>query len=335
MEETTMKKLLTRVLVLVFIVATISAFFAPAAGAIAAQNKRQQAVVETAIAYFNRGQAVQYESIELTDMVRDGSGVYANQRESEGRSPEDATMSDQMYSVCSAFCWEVYHDALGIAVMDYQLFKTAEINRLPVSDPMVVYHFSTEDKDDPRTLQQAVTEAWKIMQPGDIINSGDPSGHAMMFVGDILGNGTDYIIHCAGGKYVVEKGKDSVETAVKNSEKSTSTRGGAIKREPAYNFCFDLSGRGGYDLTQHETFTILRPLNVFTDANAPITANAQARMKYKGINIDRQATKTKHQSVAPGEEITGMKSKIVFLSVRGILASSNVANTSVVNGKSP
>ena len=302
-----MKKILTRIIVLVFIVATLSAFFVPGVSAIQIQNKRQQAVVETAVAYFNRGEAIQYESIELTDMARDGSGDYANQRETEGASPEDATMSDQMYSVCSAFCWEVYNDTLGKPIEDYQLFKTAEINRLPKDNPMVVYRYSTKDKDNTKTLHEAIAEAWSLMQPGDIINSGDPSGHAMMFVGDYLNNVTDYIIHCAGGKYDVDLGRDTKEASFKDPTKIFDKQacwGGAIKRETAYKFCFDLSGSGGYDLTKHQTFTILRPLNVFTEANSPLSASAQARLKYPGLVIDRQATKAKHQSVVPGEDIT-------------------------------
>lgn len=285
-----MKKFLICVLILALLAAVGCAVFVY--GGASSLENRQKAIVETAVAYYNRGFSIQYDSAALTRMSLDGTGAYANQRETEGRSPEDAVLSDRMFSVCSSFCWEIYHDALGVELSDYQLFKTAYINALPKDDPMVAYRYSTLDKDNTITLEQAVTEAWELLQPGDIINSGDPYGHAMIFVGDIMGDGKDYLIHCAGVKYSIAEGKDAVEAH------------GAIRCEDAYTYCFDLSGKGGYDLTLHETFTILRPLNAFNAFNAPLTDSAKTRLRYPGINIDRQATKSRHQSVVPGEEIT-------------------------------
>ncbi|MBQ7566644.1 MAG: hypothetical protein IJT18_05950 [Oscillospiraceae bacterium] len=75
----------------------------PAASA-ASLNEIQQAVVATALAYYDKDPLVQYDSTSMTAQERLACGT---SRIRSGDSPEMAATDHTLYSVCSDFCYDV------------------------------------------------------------------------------------------------------------------------------------------------------------------------------------------------------------------------------------
>ena len=260
----------------------------------------QRAVVETALAYHNRGHNVQYDSVVLTTQDKYAGEDGADLRETDFTAPEDATADETMFSVCSAFCFEVYYDAFGYQMLGGPLkCKTTGLCDISADDPMCVVKYDATGKDTSDKLikdkAEAIAKAKESLQPGDWIVSYEGSGHAMLYIGDYKGDGTKYMAHCWGSKYSIDIGNDPVETYKDGNN-------GAIRVEDAIAGCFAPSG-GTWSLNGHgERIVILRPLNVLKESD--LTASAKARLKYPGINIDRTADYNRFKSVVPGDEIT-------------------------------
>ena len=75
---------------------------------------QQQIFINTALAYFYKGEAMQYGSYYIASGRRYASGIT---RGTPNRSPEDATSDDIIYNVCSAFPHDVYFEAFGEHVL--------------------------------------------------------------------------------------------------------------------------------------------------------------------------------------------------------------------------
>ncbi|MBQ7566541.1 MAG: hypothetical protein IJT18_05415 [Oscillospiraceae bacterium] len=67
-------------------------------------------VQQTALAYFYKGSAVQYDSYYLTEGARFKGSVL---RQTNNRDPEDASDLNPIYTVCSAFPHDVYYSIFG------------------------------------------------------------------------------------------------------------------------------------------------------------------------------------------------------------------------------
>ena len=77
----------------------------------------EQAIVETALAYYYKGPSVQYDSYYF------GSGsrfLTALLRQTNDRSPESSSPDDIHYTVCSAYPWDVYYNTFADRVIGQQ-----------------------------------------------------------------------------------------------------------------------------------------------------------------------------------------------------------------------
>ncbi|MBQ7566527.1 MAG: S-layer homology domain-containing protein [Oscillospiraceae bacterium] len=262
----------------------------------------QRAVVETALAYHNRGHNVQYDSVVLTIQAKYSGEEGADLRETDFTSPEDATADNLMYSVCSAYCFEVYYDAFNYQILGNPLkAKTNGMCNIPADDPICVVKYDATGTDPSSKVikdqAEAIEAAKKALQPGDIIVGYGDTGHAMLYIGDYKGDGTKYMAHCWGGKYDIDTAQDKVE-------KYTDANSGAIRVQDAIYGCFTKGG-SPWDLwaSKHgQRFVILRPLNVLKASD--LTENAKGRLKYPGINIDRTASVSRFGAVEKGGDVT-------------------------------
>ena len=247
------------------------------------REELEQLVVQTALGYYYQNPDVQYESIE---MVADGT-----RRESSGEAPEMAAFDSQVYSVCSDYMYGIYYNAFGYKLLGSPRgCQTGKMTAKPVTDPMVVYKYGSDGEAD---IEKALKEARALLRPGDIIVGTGKSGHAMMFIGDIYGDGHEYLIHCWGGRVDMETGVDRVEP------------NGAIYIQDVDVNCFQPGGtRGWYlaDPARGEIFSILRPMDA-EDITLEPTAAAVSRLEHKGITIDRELDRLKYDCILSGEEI--------------------------------
>jgi len=191
----------------------------------ATRQEMEEALRAVAFAYYVKGGRIQYDATTLETVY----GIYygGRSRIDEHASPELATSTRTMYSVCADFCYKVYEEALG-----YKLFGAADhcdattkamwlmcqkqqdsirgdveskdILLARYMSPTTYSSFTEEDTKfglhktegvdmDFATFRTYLENYENNLRIGDIIVCGyKDTGHAMMY----LGNG--YMIECTG-----------------------------------------------------------------------------------------------------------------------------------------
>lgn len=249
----------------------------------------QKIIQETALAYYYHNPYVQYDGREVAGMGR----------QADNGKPEDASMDSTVYSVCSDYCWKVYHEAFNHNLFRMTYARTRTWADFPAATtPELVYQYSGPNAVNSKgetDINKALTESRKLLEPGDIIVYATPdAGHAMLFVGDCLGDGKEYILHCWGSSYDTTTGEDKREGA------------GSIKLQLVDEACYsDKASPNCYlGSESHNTlgFAILRPMLDPKFPAAP-TAEGAARLQYPGLNITRELDRYKFTGAATGEEI--------------------------------
>ena len=250
---------------------------------------RQRAFLETVLAYYNRGHAVQYDAVGLTIQEKYATARGAVLRQTDYTSPEMATEDDPMYIVCSSFPWEALYDAFGYKMKGNPIdFKSFRIVRSPKEEPLLAFRYNEDDGGgSPEARQAAVEEINRILQPGDILVTGtDKGAHTMVYVGDFREDGCRWLMHCAGKKY-------DMETGVEQEEHGRLSGGeGAIRIDLAESFLFgDLEGenKAMWPIKTQPRMVVLRPLQCMDEERYPLSPAAQTRLRFPRLSVDRRA----------------------------------------------
>ena len=256
----------------------------PAAAAEYTREMKQQALIETALAFYNQNPYIQYDG-------RDTTIDESMARHTDKGRPEDAGFDSPVYSVCSNYCYEVYRQAFGYIMLNKSYAATKEWATLSKDNPITLYSYSGPVGG--AEMEKAMEESRKLLQPGDIIDSYGTSGHAMLYVGDILGDGTEYVLHCWGSSHNITTGEDPTESV-------------GIVLQPVDTLVYNAGGSPSWYLNTEAHskvgFAILRPLD---DPKFPAvpTADALCRMQYSGLTISRELDRNKFLDAQTGEEI--------------------------------
>ena len=277
-----MKQILRKLTAVALILAALSAFFVPNAAAADTHEEQVQAILATTLAYYYKNPYMQYDSTKITTASENNGGVLRTNRYV---APEFGTADRNIYTVCSSFCWEIYYNTFGYQLMGNP--RGAEtINLAAAEAPLMVFSYKNGTGDDAAKL----AEFRKTLQPGDIIVTRNTSdGHAMMYVGNIDGDGIDYIIHSTGKKIDMTSGVDAVE-ANGNIQKDNIEETLMKPKHSRY-------------LPDRLSYHILRPLNTECK-DMPILPVARQRMKYPGLTVDRTVSCGLYGSPSTGDEIT-------------------------------
>ena len=247
------------------------------------REELQELVQEAAMAFYYHNPDYQYDSIVLADGFK---------HMSNGDLPEQASYDMPLYSVCSNFCYEVYNAVFGKNLVGYtKSSATKNLASMPLTDPRVVYKFGGEGGET--DISKAMKEARAVLEPGDLIVGYGDTGHAMVYVGDVLGDGIGYVAHCWGRGGDLTTGVDKYEAD------------GSIKLQNVDDLCFKDGPSPNWYLAEpaHGTnFTVLRLLNTENMKFEP-TASAVARVKYKRITIFRNLDRYMYDGIISGEEI--------------------------------
>ena len=75
----------------------------------------QNVIVQTALSYFYKGDAVQYGSFSMSDGKRNIAQII---QQTNNRSPEDSSLYNSHYTVCSAYPHDTYFNALGYHLLN-------------------------------------------------------------------------------------------------------------------------------------------------------------------------------------------------------------------------
>ncbi|MBQ7565625.1 MAG: S-layer homology domain-containing protein [Oscillospiraceae bacterium] len=257
------------------------------------REQKQQILQETAKQYYYHNPYVQYDGREVWEG--------GPNRQYDTGFPEDAAFDSTVYSVCSDYCYKVYYNAFEHRILGRDYARTRSWAVEPTgSTNIIAYQYigpsaPKEVTEGEKDLQKALRESRKVLQPGDIIVAANSdAGHAMLFVGDILGDGKEYVLHCWGSSYTIDSGSDPRETD------------GSIKLQTVDQLCYGPDGSPNYYLGRESLvrlgFAILRPLDDPTFPSVP-TAWGASRLLFPGLTITRELDRTKYDGALPGEEV--------------------------------
>lgn len=265
-----------------------------------------KALQETARAYFHANPFIQYNTgYTLTDIAGEDPDapeepVMIN---GGGWSPEDAAEDTPYYGVCRSFTADIYYDAFHVKVPGFSAtgFQTG-MKAYPEAMAFRFGHqhddfvtpgaYTTEDKDEfIRTLR-------RDLKPGDTI-LGNPEGkvgHVIMFLGDVFGNGTDYVIHCwpvGGGKFNPETGKIKREPV------------GAATVQTADEFLFSTDSTPNWALTAErmKDIYVLRFADMKGFPDERLTDAAVTRVNCPGLIVKKECSVLSYGTVLPGETV--------------------------------
>ena len=244
----------------------------------------QRAVGETAYAYFRKGDRVQYDWKAMTIQNRSTIGI---SRLTAGDAPEVAAKDNIHFTHCAHFAYDVYWntfhrspaevDARYAVVTHYNDYKRA-------TDPDVVLKFGGNGGMTDR--QEFIRLAKELLQPGDLVNTSEDAAntsHTMMYIGNIMGDGENVVIHSSGNP----------------SGRMDDTNGVTVKKTTWELFMG--SGTFGFQNEKVTEITILRPLAVIDYSE--LTPAAQTRLKYSLMDITRESSIYHYAAVQTGDEI--------------------------------
>ncbi len=241
---------------------------------------RRQAVLETAYAYYLKADCVQYDS---TPLMLHRVGVMSSRRTKEGR-PEDATPDKTYYTVCSSFPYETYWNALGYRLGgSSDACYTMALTTSP-QEAVVFEYDKRRDRDGSKYVPEMMRMR-ALLEPGDVIvyttfkeqktKTGTTlkgGGHALMYVGDVAGDGHNKVMHSGGAKYQFEDGGyDQVEWS------------GTIRLDDMDAIFFH-----GARLKKKTKIMVFRPLQL-PASKYPLTDSAKARYLHPRLRCDRRA----------------------------------------------
>ena len=251
------------------------------------QQRREAAIVETALAYWRKGAVMQYDSSPMTVFDKNNHSREAALRMSRNEPPETATKDRTVYTVCTSFAMEVFRQAIGWDQGDWPECITSFV----VTNVPEAVVFRQDNEQHPERREAAVKELRQILRPGDEIVAFAPErwGHAMLYVGDVDGDGRADVIHSTGRKFNYGTGCDRVEI------------GGNIFKEDAEDFFF--SRASILCLEGMRRYTVIRPTLLPAD-RYPVTPSAAARLARPGLRIDRTVSTGRYGSVPTGGSLS-------------------------------
>ena len=262
----------------------------------ASYAKRVQAVLETAWAFYRRGAAIQYDSQELV-RVSSRHGEPGVRRHRDYMSPEDCTLDMPAYTVCSTFPFNVYYDAIGLELTGH-VDSANCVGYMDLTDHTIVYHYKENYGE---TIEEAVEILKAVLRPGDIFASTKGTHHALLYMGDVYGDGVPYFMHSWGAKYNMNTGKDSYETM------------GTLRLQTMEEVCLRHGENQWYKENKiprwcvwggMSHWVVLRPLRIYKEEEYPLTPNALARLEKPGLNIDRRCSETFFRGIGEGEYLS-------------------------------
>lgn len=249
---------------------------------------QQQAVISTAIAYWLRGERLQYADTRFVSSTVAKAAKSEFRWQSTVNAPEDCTLTDWAYTNCAAFTHEVYYQTFGVKLPD-NMYTTSNLATYASTNGTEVFAY-----DRAKGSTQSASEQAKIkeqfmstLQPGDIIciRREAGTGHALLYIG----NGE--ILHSGGSTY-----NYSGSYGVENYEAS-------VRRVRVENYFFNPEVSSGGDVFGLATkLSIIRPLNVITE---DITENTKNRLEnLENIVAEKLSSHVRAQTADKGEAIT-------------------------------
>lgn len=244
------------------------------------RSNRIAAMLETAYAYTRRKDAIQYSNSELTPIYRYMNGPI---RRTDGFSPEEATQDHYRFTVCSSFFYNLLWDT-------FRYRFCGDIQRHPCAVSEIFYKSQTVyewEKGSGKTVTMAIREMLPMVQAGDAFEFAHHNNAArhIMLIGE---NGV--MLHSNGANYDWNKSEERWESD------------GSIRITSIEEFM--LHALGELPIQHYDSLRLIRILDAVDPNRFPLTPQAESRLKYPGLDIDRRCNRRAWQSVCPGETLT-------------------------------
>ena len=247
-----------------------------------------KALWETALAYYHKNPYMQYDAHSMTLE----SKWVGPMRCTHYAPPEYAAADQSHYSQCADFVYDVIYNAWGYAFWDGKKAPwSTDVAARGTKDIVYLRYDVTADN-----VKDAVAEYRAALQPGDVIITYGDTGHFMLFLGDIYGDGKNYVTHCWGGSMDTDDELDKVES---NGSIYIQTEDDLLFGKNTGGPNWDLNKPSHYKVM----FCICRVMEA-EDFKFEITPAAATRLQYPGMVIDRSADRTQYNDVEIGSDVT-------------------------------
>ena len=300
------------------------------------ENARINAVKTVANAFYYRGGSLQYDDYSM--FFNSNSNKLVRKRRSDSiKSPEDATMQDIKYSVCSEFVANVYYEAFSKNGSGYT-FKYGDGTELGLVESgkfvnmanrnktnyynsnIAVYYANLETNTfDVNVAGLAINASnyrdvfANVLQPGDVISYRYKSwGHVVLYLGDDLvinATSTSRNKESYNGDYTGTGGSYNYQNKTDNLD-PWGTVGYVSLQQDVLNYK-DKYSKYVFEDGTHNTgssdpkvieISIIRPLNELTNDN--ITTKTCARMQHDKLVRTKTASVEKYETIKIGDTIT-------------------------------
>lgn len=264
-------------------------------------TQEQQAVIDVANAFYWRGSAIQYDDYSMTYQTSDSR----KRRSMYTHTPEEATLQDIKYHVCSEYVHNIYYEAFSdgdgnpyklkdgngtITWFTGTMVGLANSSSKYYNSNIAVDYIKGEAGEITSKAEEYKQRILNEIEPGDIIiyRRGTASGHAIIYLGN------DVVLNSTGYTYNYQKktdGLDSTGTIGKLSlENDSLTENNVFK-----NIVTEIA--------------IIRPLNEITSnpiqpSDYSISEKTLTRMQHNKLVRTKVASVSKYDSVNLGDEIT-------------------------------
>ena len=266
----------------------------------------EKGVQETALAYVHANPDTQYNTAtSLTKVLWDATHHPKGPLFMTGSFPPEFASSDvNYYGVCRSFAADVIFNATGFEVPGLNAGQFH--NDMKNYAECLLFRFGHKyaDFDMPNAYKTDDKAAFmetikREMRPGDIILA-DPegkTGHVIMFIGDALGDGKDYIVHC----WPLGGGTWRWETPVNKREPN-----GAIVLQSAEEFLYTVGSKPNWCLATERMadIFILRFSSHPGLLDSTFTPAAVTRYNKQGLIVKKHCSATIYDTVLPGETVT-------------------------------
>ena len=264
-------------------------------------ENRQKALIETAWAYWYKNPYVQYDWVELSVLGKEYGARYSADM---CNTPEMAGPQRNTYACC------VYYTHLcTYHTFDYKMDNrthAGDIHKIvnqnsddPLVKDLTVFRYDN-NPDDPEGAVKAMNEMRALLQPGDLIMylRTNDTGHAVMWCGDLNGDGLGDILNVDGKRYESATGVDPREDGKENGAVDINTDN--FKCPSGEYFFFDPKA---YDyVPKFRSYTVLRVCD--RPDLFQMTERAKTRFLYPGLETYYEVDGGIYSSVTKGEELT-------------------------------
>ena len=272
-------------------------------------ERGQQAVVETALAWYYKNPYVQYQYLNpITAMTR--AGAYFDTTRLQ---PESFAADTPYYGHCRSMGGDIFYAALGLTIGSSRVpwgYAGAHKNMI------VLQYGGTATADNVKYFDNQPAFCKKlreILEPGDIVDvyHGKSDFHVMIYLGDCLGDGKDYLVHCwpyqGGSVYCWPSGQanHSGSTTENFQVKNPLEAKGACMLQTYEDL---LLGKGSpswpIQTGNVSAIYVTRPMIDEKVLDTVLPAPSVTRLQYPGLEITKDVGHYASETLLQGEELT-------------------------------